>query len=172
MAERGRPPSEIQRYPSGLVSALDIKDRQTPAFIDPNIALEFDSSEFYLAPQDRMTVATAAGVLAVGDAATIVIPALELWIVRQISFSVSSSTVGQTLGCAIRGTPQVPGSAGLAIFLTDRQTAVLATGDNVSVTWQGFKAFGPGSDFRGFISQITAGTVAVSLSVLAHVLTR
>lgn len=155
----------IQRYPSGLVSALDIKDRNPPGELADLLQAQIDVSQFYLLQTLQDTFAVGNGVVATGITATLTVPDSEAWLIRQIGYSIAFNTTNTTVRGAIR---YVRTPASIAVVLTDSvQNTVNAAQPSIAVAYRGPLLLPPGSSVHGLLTSLSpAATVDTSIQAI------
>jgi len=148
---------EINRFPSSLLSYLDMKSRgQTPRTLAPEVRGMVNLDRWYL-EQTRVLSNTSGSPAGTGFVNFGQVPEGQTWVVRGLSATTSivlpaATTYLESLAVLMRVT-----AGGAAIFPVTPPTA-FATGVRVGLGWQGEILLRPGDQVGLWVHDLTLGT--------------
>ena len=167
-------PTTIQRYPRGLVGALDIKDRSTPSAIDDRLSLVFDTTEFYLHSLTQTFQSNAGSPIAIGTPGggigPITVPERQLWLLRLASVNLETAVAETMVRAILLYRPE--GTTASVRVAMGVGGAAGGAGDRVCAVWQPSYPLllRPGSTITGQLASQNAGAITGVVSAVASVI--
>lgn len=95
-------PGEINRYPSGLLSAFDLKTQgETPRYLAPTVQVTFDGMPYYICDKERAFSAVQlayAGATGFVGSCIVTVPDDEIWYVRHFGCNLGNIVAANGYG--------------------------------------------------------------------------